>query len=347
MFILILKILICLLVSLIVNYILSKKKLLIDIPEFSTHKEKHDKIIPLSGGIFFILSIFTITYITGDNNKIILFLFPFLLIGIVADTIKNFSPKIRLIFQLFFIILLIQFLKLKVSSIDLLIFDNYLKNDFFNFFFVTFCIVTVLNGHNFMDGINGFVSGNFLGILLVLYIILNYSGIIIDSELNIKLENAIVICAIFFIFNIFGICFLGDNGIYVFSIYISYLVITFIENSNNQLSPLLAATLLWYPAIENLFSILRRLKKKKKISDPDKLHLHILIKQRISNMFENKVTKIQLNSFTGLIINFLLLPNFVLSIIWFNNSINLMILIIIQILIYILLYFNFSKYIKN
>ena len=333
MFFLSLKILVSLLILLTVNYILSKNKLFIDTPELSIHKEKHSKIIPLSGGLFFILSAITMSQMTGHYDKVIFFLFPFLLIGLIADTIKYFSPRIRLILQLIFIILLIHFLKIKISSIDLVIFDNYLKNDFFNFFFVTFCIVTVLNGHNFMDGINGFVSGNFLGILLVLYFILNFSEVNINIELNNHLEHAIIICTIFFIFNIIGTCFLGDNGIYVFSIYISYLVITFIEHSNNQVSPLLAAALLWYPAYENLFSILRRLKNKKKISNPDKLHLHILIKQSISKKFENKITKFQLNSLTGLFINFLLLPNFVLSIKCYNNSVNLMILIIIQILI--------------
>ena len=88
------------------------------------------------------------------------------------------------------------------------------------------------------------------------------------------------------------------------------------------------------------------LKNKKKISNPDKLHLHILIKQSISKKFANKITKFQLNSLTGLFINFLLLPNFVLSIKWYNNSVNLMILIIIQILIYIFLYFKLLKYKK-
>ena len=80
-------------------------------------------------------------------------------------------------------------------------------------------------------------------------------------------ETLIIIFFVFFLFNSFGKCFLGDNGIYINSILISLLVISFIENSKGLVSPLLAAVFLWYPAFENLFSILRRIKRKKLFID--------------------------------------------------------------------------------
>ena len=49
---------ICISILLIVNLLLSKKKLLIDNPNLSDHKDYHKKIIPLSGGIYLILSYF-------------------------------------------------------------------------------------------------------------------------------------------------------------------------------------------------------------------------------------------------------------------------------------------------
>ena len=52
-------------------------------------------------------------------------------------------------------------------------------------------------------------------------------------------------------------------------------------NLKPNLSPYFFAVLLWYPAYENLFSILRRLKRKQTISKPDNLHLHILFKNYI------------------------------------------------------------------
>ena len=343
MFILNLDIIICLLILLIVNYVLSKKELLIDNPRFSSHKHQHKKIIPLSGGLFFIISYIILALINNLEVEIIFFILPFLIIGIMADTRKDFSPKIRLLLQLLFIILTIYFLKIKISSIDLLFFDNYLKNNLFNLFFTTFCLITVLNGHNFMDGLNGFVIGNLLLILISTYIIINNNSIKFDPEFIQLIEISITIYLIFFIFNIFGICFLGDNGIYIFSIFISLLVIKFIEQSNSQISPLIAVSFFWYPAYENLFSILRRLKEKKNISYPDKLHLHILIKDNIKSNFGKKINYTKQNSISGFLINFLLLPNFILSIVWYNSSTKLMYLIIFQIIIYMLIYKKLKK----
>ena len=49
----------------------------------------------------------------------------------------------------------------------------------------------------------------------------------------------------------FGKCFLGDNGVYVISILLSFIVINIINYNN--LNPIIAINLLWYPAFENLF----------------------------------------------------------------------------------------------
>ena len=346
MFFLILNTTICILILLIINYILTKKKLLIDTPEFSHHKYKHQKIIPLSGGLFFVISYFIFSFIYNLDNKIILFLIPLLFVGIYADTKKDFSPKLRLVLQLIFIVIFIYFYKIKISSIDLNFFDNFLKNDFFNFFFVTFCLITVLNGHNFMDGLNGLVTGNLLLILAGIYLISYYNGISIESELSQKLFIATITCFIFFIFNLFGKCFLGDNGVYIFSLFISLLLISFIESSNNLVSPLIAATFLWYPAYENLFSILRRLKRKQTISKPDNLHLHILFKNYIIIKLGKKLNYNFVNSISGFLIILFLLPNLILSIIWFNSSYKLLYLIIFQIIIYIIIYAKLIKFKK-
>ena len=64
-----------------------------------------------------------------------------------------------------------NFNEVKISSIDLILFDELLENNLFNLFFVIFCLVTVLNGHNFMDGLNSLVIGNFILILLSVYFI--------------------------------------------------------------------------------------------------------------------------------------------------------------------------------
>lgn len=342
MFILTLNTIICICLLLVINSILSKTKILIDNPDFAHHKHKHKDIIPLSGGIYFFLSLIFLSFYNFFEIKILFYILPFLIIGILADIKEKFSPKIRLISQIFFFFILVNFNEVKVSSIDLIFFDELLENNFINLFFVIFCLVTVLNGHNFMDGLNSLVIGNFILILLSICFIDFY---LYPNAIEFKsiLQNLIIICLVFFLFNAFNKCFLGDNGIYVFSIFISLLIISFIEFSNGKISPLLAAVFLWYAAFENLFSILRRIKRKKAVSNSDRLHLHSLIKNFLNFKFKNKYNDQIINTFSGILINFFMLPNFVLGILWHDNSTKLTVLIIAQVILYIFIYIKLLK----
>ena len=322
----------------VVNFILSKNKILIDNPNLSQHKSKHNKIIPLSGGIFFILTYLIISFLMNLDKLILIYFAPFLIIGIIADLKENFSPKLRLFLQTTFLIIFIIIFDLKISSIDLKFFDFFLENYYFNFFFVLFCLITILNGYNFMDGLNGLVSGQMMLITLSIYLISILYNLDYLNSFNQLIELFLSISLIFFLFNIFGLCYLGDNGIYVFSLFLSLLVISFIENSQGKVSPLVAAIFFWYPAFENLFTIIRRIKNNQPISKPDVLHLHSLLKNFIFKNLKKKITKSKLNSLAGITINIFLIPNFFLGIFWYNNSTKLLILIIFQIIIYMVTY---------
>ena len=73
-----------------------------------------------------------------------------------------------------------------------------------------------------------------------------------------------------------GLIFLGDGGSYLIGLIIGYYLID-ISNLNVDVSPYYVAVLLWYPAFENLFSLVRRSLKKIDISQPDNYHLHQMI----------------------------------------------------------------------
>ena len=59
-------------------------------------------------------------------------------------------------------------------------------------------------------------------------------------------------------FNFFGKSFLGDSGTYSIGFLIAIISIKFAYENYSLISPYFVASILWYPAIENLFSILRR-----------------------------------------------------------------------------------------
>ena len=134
MFILTLNTIICICLLLIINFILSKTKILIDRPNFAHHKHKHKDIIPLSGGIYFFFSLIFLSFYNYLEIKILFYIAPFLMIGILADIREKFSPKIRLISQIFFFLILVNFNEVKISSIDLILFDELLENNLFNIF---------------------------------------------------------------------------------------------------------------------------------------------------------------------------------------------------------------------
>ena len=174
-------------------------------------------------------------------------------------------------------------------------------------------------------------------------------GMLGSKELIFQIENIIVIFSIFFIFNFLGKYFLGDNGVYIISIFVSIYVIEFI-NFNNQASSLLALNLLWYPAFENLFTIIRRIVLKSKIQVADRGHLHILLFEKISKKISIKIS----NSMSGIILNLFMAIGIFTSIKYYNQNKILILILSLNILTYVISYillkksnFNLDKSIIN
>jgi UDP-N-acetylmuramyl pentapeptide phosphotransferase/UDP-N-acetylglucosamine-1-phosphate transferase len=98
-----------------------------------------------------------------------------------------------------------------------------------------------------------------------------------DLELDVLLVSVcLTSLTVIYIFNFFGKIFLGDGGSYLISCVFGVILIKF-SSDNYLVSPYYVAALLWYPAYENLFSIIRKKISKKTPSTPDNEHLHQFI----------------------------------------------------------------------
>ena len=75
----------------------------------------------------------------------------------------------------------------------------------------------------------------------------------------------------------FGLLFLGDSGAYLISFVIGCILIHFSYDNNHIVSPYFIACMLWYPAYENLFSIIRKHNLNKSPINPDAKHFHQLL----------------------------------------------------------------------
>ena len=109
---------------------------------------------------------------------------------------------------------------------------NYFK-PFSQYFFVSFCLLVLINGSNFIDGINCNVSIYFL--IVLLSIILFFDNFVVNREL---LINFIFILLIIIILNALGILYLGDSGSYTLSLFVGFFLINF-SQINNTVSPYL------------------------------------------------------------------------------------------------------------
>ena len=166
-------------------------------------------------------------------------------------------------------------MKFKFKNSRIIYLDYLLSNFYFNLFFTIFCFLVLINGSNFIDGLNGLSIGYFFLIFLsILLLKTKYGGELIGINIFYYLA---IISGIFLIFNFFNKCYLGDNGIYFVSALVGYFLIEFSNQNLKQISPIYVVSILWYPAFENLFSIIRRTYGNSKITGPDNLHLHTLV----------------------------------------------------------------------
>jgi UDP-N-acetylmuramyl pentapeptide phosphotransferase/UDP-N-acetylglucosamine-1-phosphate transferase len=322
-------------ISITLIFIQSKYLFLVDAPREQTHKSKYNKNTPLTGGIYIFITIATYMPFADFSNHSILmtmFLFSFLILGIFSDLKTNFSPKLRLILQSFLVIVFILLLELKINKTGLFFLEYFISNTIFNLFFSSVCIIILINGSNFCDGVNCNVIGYYLIVALALFFIELPKP---ASFPNIKI--IIIIFSIFYFVNLFQKSFLGDNGVYVITVFMGVYVINFI-NLNNNVSPLLALNLLWYPAFENLFTIIRRLNANRTVDAADGFHFHTLLLKKIFQLNKNFLLS---NSLTGLLINLFMLSGIFLSINYYDDAKVLTFILMVNIIIYVLFYFTF------
>ena len=328
-----------LLFTLIVNFFLKKTEILLD-KKYSNHKNlTGNEEVPLSGGIVFLSSILIFYQTEFYQFKIVLF--AIFLVGIISDINLISSPLKRIIIQLFIVSIFLYMDPTYIYSVRIEMIDYYLQNSYLGYFFTLFCFTILINGSNFMDGINILVIGYFLIVMsIIVYLSNNF-----NLELNIYLvKTVLLVLSIIFVFNFFGKLFLGDSGVYTISFVIGYILINF-SSDNHIVSPYFVVCMLWYPAYENLFSIIRKKFNKKSVTEPDKTHLHQLLYIFIRNKFSYPVKII--NTLTGLIIILFNLLILIVGVKYFNDTQKLITLILLSVVFYNYTYYYLKKNIQS
>ena len=181
------------LLIIITNYFFKKKNILCSFTGDSHQKFTNEHSVPLTGGLF--IYIFFFLFLFNELLNFQIFIFLIFLIGISSDLNLIRSPEKRFLLQIVVVVFSVIFNNLTIQNTGVDLLDYILKNNYVNYFFVSFCILIIVNGLNFLDGLNTLAIGYFSIILLVI-VKLNYFG-----YLNLDV-NKIYFIILFFIFNV-------------------------------------------------------------------------------------------------------------------------------------------------
>ena len=317
-----------------INFFLLKKNILIDIPNIEKHKKEifFSKKVPKSLGLLFMIFIL---YKFEHDIYQKLFIFFLLFLGVLSDIKIINSPKVRFVILGIIIFFYLNYSKNLIDNTRIPFVDFLIQYELLQLLITLFCILIIINGSNFIDGLNTLCIGYYLNILIILYI-LNPTLIYPFEHIN----SFIIIISILFIFNFLGKSFLGDGGSYLLGFFLS-IVLVKLHIHNSAISPWFFAVLLWYPAFEILFSIIRRSFKKENPFLPDNAHFHHLLylyfkkKYNISSLFLNPIIANLINIFNLVILLWALQYN--------TQTIILINIFIFNCIVYLSIYFFLKR----
>ena len=318
----------------LVSIFLKKKKFFLNYTGDKHQLFSNKKNIPLVGGIFLIIPLIFINYQNIVYSILLILIF---LLGFLSDQKILISAKKRFLIQIALVFFSVIFLDLEILSSKLIFFDYLLKNSIFNIFFTSFCLLILINGSNFMDGLNGLLLSYMTFIIFILLKLGLLNELLISDDL---VNYLIFFIIIIILLNLSNYLMLGDTGAYILSFFVGYLIIK-CHISNPNISPYFFISLLWYPCYENLFSIIRKLKSKLSPLIPDNKHLHQLIYAKLKKkIFKDKLIA---NNVSSLLITF---TNFIIILISSINpysSIYQIKLIIFSVFLYSFLFILIKK----
>lgn len=316
----------------IIKY-LSKKRTFID-NDLKKKQAIHFSNIPRSGGllIFFVITIaiiFNYIYLKQNYFHFLPIIILIFILGLIDDYGVKLNPLLRFLILFFISFIYLTTFEYKLRTTGIGILDILLFKYNLEFLIITICFLILINGSNFIDGINGNLTLHFIIILIYLFYC-SYNSLDNFNNLIIPLILALFP---FLIFNFKNKIFLGDGGAYLSGLIIGILVVE-IMYLKPKISPFYFLILTFYLGSEVLISFFRRLWKKKSIVTADFNHLHSLLYSLIK---KNK--KLDAHLISSLTINLSFFCLVFPSIFFMNNLEMTKIYVFVLYCVYIFAYF--------
>lgn len=288
-------------------------------PIYVAPQKIHKGEVSRLGGLVMYFGVAALILISSYQEikfTILYLLFCFLPLGVITlveDFHKPSPPWVRL-----FVMFFSSWLILKMTNIQLPIFDNPLLKDILaepkiQYIFYTFCLVGLMNGVNFIDGVNG----NFAFLIISMFTSLSFLALIVS---DFEFISLLILCSIpllaFFLINYpWGRIFAGDLGAYLYGALVGFLIIFFFGR-HEDISAWNALLITFYPIIELIFSAFRKILNGKSPMEPDTYHLHLKIYTILFNGL--KKPRLANNLVTLFLVLFWLMPTLILP--WVYHS---------------------------
>lgn len=198
--------------------------------------------------------------------------------GFLEDLNASVRPRLRLLLMLVSTLLGMLTLDLQIPRVDIPLFDPVVQVAWIAFALTALGLLTITNGINLIDGLNGLAGmvclSMFGGLALVGYhvgdsFIVSASLLMAGSIAGFQFWNYPR-----------GRLFLGDGGAYLLGFMLGALSILLVAR-NPSVSAWFPPLLLAYPLLEVAFSIRRRVLRGQASGMPDAAHLHHLVYRRV------------------------------------------------------------------
>lgn len=249
----------------------------------------HNGNVSRLGGLAIVITslISSINYFYSNDNLfflIVLFGLPLIILALIEDLVQHINPLLRLAAITISSLLYLNLAIINLPALDIILISNFLNLPLISIIFYTLCLVTYINGVNFIDGTNGLASLSTLSSLICLLFI---AFVVKDFEIIKILTYFIFILFAFILLNYpFGKIFLGDLGAYYLGWFTGIMTILLMSR-NTEIPNWNAVLILCYPIIEVLASFIRKISKKINPIYPDIGHLHLRLFFILKNKLKN------------------------------------------------------------
>lgn len=265
-----------------------------DLPE---KRKVHTQVMPRMGGVAFYLS-FMLTatlFIHPDRQINAIFIGAFIVfISGVIDDMYNLSARYKLLFQIVGASIVVFYGNISLDTMHLP-FSVTLNFGLVGYFLAVIWIIGITNAINLIDGLDGLSTGVSAIVLTTFAILSSFEGRYDIMMLSIMLAGS---CFGFLPYNFHPAkIFAGDAGALFLGFMIGSLSLLGFKSSVliTLGTPLL---ILIVPIMDTLIAIIRRTLQNKKITDPDREHLHHTLFYKLNLSHRASVIVIYLTTIT-------------------------------------------------